>query len=965
MGEPVTTTGSIDAKLTLDLSQWDRAVAQVKAESRDVGALDPKIKVDANVAEAVAKLDSVAIAEQRLETATRQAANTASVAYVANERLAAVMEKRGRTDLQVTAATEAAARADRNAEASEIKLLAATDALNKAKAEAVRKSLEEAAANEVVSKSDDKQAESAKRAGQAQQGNISALGVFIALAPALLGPVAAISAAAVGLGVAFGGMAAGGVAAIMGIKKEMADGTAVGNQYAAGLGNLKSDLDQLSTSSANAMLGSFNSIVADINVSMPFLNQMLSEGAAELGHMGDTALRGVLSGLQQMNPLIQDGAVQLEKFVTWLFSFTGTNGFTEFIQYARDNLPATMQLIENLVTVAGHILAAFAPLGPVVLGFLNGLTDVLNALPLPVLAGLVSTAATIPTAFGIASAVVGKFGETAALSALQVTIFGTAINLAVPVVGILTAILAGVGMAFAASAASTQQATSSTQDYTQALKDDNEQLGINVRAQAAKALSDAGAYDAARTLGVSQTVLTDALMGVAGAQDIVNDAVKKGTAYTEDNTQKVHTGGTANLVMSDSQKKTASAIALVTGQLGIQTAAIDKNKQGIIDQKAAMDTTTGALTAQQIALQQQAAQYGSSVPVYQAAVKSQQDVAAQTAQTTANMIQQNDAAGLLKMTLDGLNGKAISAAQAQNAFDSQLANMGTHVDQVGKTVQFTTANIGDMSAASVALRGQLNSQVSGLQAVVEANGGLNDSTGQAKAEMEKMRQQIIDNAVAHGVDKDAVTAYVDKLLTIPASVPPTKLQIDKAKAEADIAAFQAHVDAIHGKTIDLITRESTQKTADTLGTRTDPVTGEQSTYVSTPGVAEAPGNGGVGTATGGSMWIARAQGGMVNYLASGGFPGGPSGTDTVPAWLTPKEFVVKRASAESIGLSNLNYMNATGQLPPQGQAVNVSVTVQNPFTGEEVQAVVKSVAVSAASAAITAANQDASRRPSR
>ena len=71
-----------------------------------------------------------------------------------------------------------------------------------------------------------------------------------------------------------------------------------------------------------------------------------------------------------------------------------------------------MQLIENLVTLAGRILAAFAPLGPVVLGFLNGLTDVLNGLPLPVLAGLVTTAVTIAPAFNIAKAAVTTFGES-------------------------------------------------------------------------------------------------------------------------------------------------------------------------------------------------------------------------------------------------------------------------------------------------------------------------------------------------------------------------------------------------------------------------------------------------------------------------------------------------------------------------------------------------------------------------
>jgi hypothetical protein len=96
----------------------------------------------------------------------------------------------------------------------------------------------------------------------------------------------------------------------------------------------------------------------------------------------------------------------------------------------------------------------------------------------------------------------------------------------------------------------------------------------------------------------------------------------------------------------------------------------------------------------------------------------------------------------------------------------------------------------------VALRGQLNSQVTNLQAVVEANGGLANSTGKARAQMVTMRQQIIDNAVAHGVDRKAVTAYIDKLLAIPKSVPPTKLDVAKTAAEKKIADLQAKINAI-------------------------------------------------------------------------------------------------------------------------------------------------------------------------
>ncbi|MBT8159325.1 MULTISPECIES: hypothetical protein [Arthrobacter] len=944
MSEDTTNVGNITAKLKVDSSAWTAEMDKAEAKARELGTIDPSIKVDANVGEALAKLDAVSMAERNLDNAYQRSA-------ISQAKLDAVTKKYGDDSLQAAQARlthKKAMDAEYDAEAK----------LSDARLKAISEIEQAAQATE-------QEAQATNKAVSANKQRISGWQVLIALAPALLGPVAAISAAAVGLGVAFGGMAAGGVAAIVAIKKEMEDGTTVGNEYAAGLSALKGDLSELGSSSANAMLGQFNTAVAEINVKMPFLNQFLSDGAAALGVMGNTALKGVLDGLQQMNPLIQDGTVQLSKFVTWLFSFTGTNGFTEFIQYARDNLPGTMTLIENLVTLAGRILAAFAPLGPVVIGFLNAVTGLLNSFPLPVLESIVATAVLIGPAFKLASVAVGTFGETAALSALQVEILGVSVNLAIPVVGIFTALLAGISIAAATSAASTQQATAATQDYTQALKDDNEELGNHVRAQAAKALSDAGAYDAARKLGITQTVLTDALMGVAGAQDIVNDAVKKGKDYANDYHQHVVAGGSAARVASSDQIAMGKAVDTVTNALGGQSAAIQKSKQDNIDQAAAMDKTTGALTAEQIALQGQAAQYGVSVSMYQAATDAQQKAADQTAETTVKLQLQNNAADLLKQAWDSLNGKTLSAAQAQNSFDSSLANMGDHIDKTGKKIHFTTTNIGDMSAASVALRGQLNGQVQALEGVVEANGGLQNATGQSLEQYKTMRQQIIDNAVAHGVDRDAVTNYIDKLFQIPKSVPPTKLEIDKAKAEADIAEFQRQVDAVHGKTIDLITRESTQKTADTLGTRTNPTTGEQETYVSTPGTAETPGSG-TGNAARGSF-LGYAHGGSVAYLATGGHPGEPRGTDTVPAWLTPREFVVKRASAESIGLPALNYMNQTGQLPPQqgAPAPAFPSTVKLVVDGHEFTAYVAAVADTRVTNGINAANRDAARRPSR
>lgn len=67
------------------------------------------------------------------------------------------------------------------------------------------------------------------------------------------------------------------------------------------------------------------------------------------------------------------------------------------------------------------------------------------------------------------------------------------------------------------------------------------------------------------------------------------------------------------------------------------------------------------------------------------------------------------------------------------------------------------------------------------------------------------------------------------------------------------------------------------------------------------------------------------------WMASGG---GVSGTDTVPAMLTPGEFVMNKASAQNIGYNNLNRMNKVGKYANGGivQGFNTGGTV-NPFSG--------------------------------
>lgn len=85
----------------------------------------------------------------------------------------------------------------------------------------------------------------------------------------------------------------------------------------------------------------------------------------------------------------------------------------------------------------------------------------------------------------------------------------------------------------------------------------------------------------------------------------------------------------------------------------------------------------------------------------------------------------------------------------------------------------------------------------------------------------------------------------------------------------------------------------------------------------------------------------RATGGYVNYLAEGGVPNfRPKGTDTVPAMLTPGEFVIRKSAVDDLGVGFLEKLNAYGsnafgtmQAAPSGGGTTVHKTYNISVTG--------------------------------
>jgi hypothetical protein len=86
------------------------------------------------------------------------------------------------------------------------------------------------------------------------------------------------------------------------------------------------------------------------------------------------------------------------------------------------------------------------------------------------------------------------------------------------------------------------------------------------------------------------------------------------------------------------------------------------------------------------------------------------------------------------------------------------------------------------------------------------------------------------------------------------------------------------------------------------------------------------------------LYQGYAKGGMVaSYLANGGFPGMPRiGTDTVPAMLTPGEFVVRKYAVDKFGADNLKAINNGSYSGGSVYNYNMSVNVRSDANPDEI-----------------------------
>lgn len=613
----------------------------------------------------------------------------------------------------------------------------------------------------------------------------------------------------------------------------------------------------------------------------------------------------------KMNRGLAAGGAQLRKEVTaWAVDIYGTAepALTDAVFWIGDKLPAALATAQHTFGPLEHEIS------DVMVPALHGAVDVVSLLVtgLGDAGHLMDGQRSIVT--GLGTAVLGMWAaykgyqvakgavsavssalDTIRLKALYARDSLSGIGSAEPMISGSTLALGALGVALGIAAYAWEKHSESVaasrqevSDFTSAIEQDNGALGANTRAVAENALQKDGAYDAANKLGIGLKTLTDAALGNAAAQALVNERLND---FPDSTAATIKASGLSASAFEDQYL----AAGKVSDAIGGTNAKLASGVQAARNKAAADGTatsTTDALTAAQAALST-AMTY--TVDASGNLVEGQAAVGSTVNDTTQEMVQQKTAAELLKDALDTLNGTNLSLETTTNAFLDSL-------DQVGSTVQANAKAFNDSGTAMSqntaegrrnreelvnviqAAKDQAQATADSVAAQSDMTAGLQAGNAQLKANEDRIRAA----AAAAGMSTTAVDALIrsiGQLATIKAA--PT-VTVNTAHASQQLIDFTRQIESISGHQYQVV-----------MNVRAN------------------------GAATGSVTPIHRATGGLVD---------GPGTTtsDSILTRLSRREFVVKAAAAathlpllEAINAGIPGY--ASGGLVAGGRNARVSV----------------------------------------
>jgi hypothetical protein len=598
----------------------------------------------------------------------------------------------------------------------------------------------------------------------------------LAAAIGILGPaIAPVGAAAAGLAAGFGAMGAAGVLAVMGIKREMDEGTSIGTQYAGALQDAESILRSLTTSGANAFFGSLTQGVAILREHLGAVTPILSEMTVYLGQSATNLIDAALTAFEVFRPVIREVGAYVADLSRRLNDGAQGEGFKSFVDYVAGVLPQVISTVESLVMAVGNIAAAASPLGGVVLDALNGIASAINAIDpnilqvVAVAAGSAYTAfvayralSFIPTFFqktGTSAAAAGAGMETASRGARALQASMGIISIAI---GAATAI-------YSAFAQRNQDVASATATYTDALIESNGAITENVRLTALKKARDDGAVESGKALGLSANDVVAAYLGEADALAKIDPAYE---AAAKAQLAKVNAGQADSSTMSDLFAKYIE----FKNKVGDSGEAL---KQAKIDQQ---DHNT----------------------VVAAGSRAQGDYAAHVYTATNYIDDQKAALEAWKTAADLAIMNTLSLEGAHDAATQRLK-------EANKAIREANGNLKGNSDKALEARASVRSYAEAKLREAEQVQKTTGSNVKANAVIEEGRKALYASARQAGLTEKEAKALIDRYLQIPKSIKTNvDLAADTAQRRAQL--LKDTIAAIQSKTITIFVKQRLQNT---------------------------------------------------------------------------------------------------------------------------------------------------------
>lgn len=549
-------------------------------------------------------------------------------------------------------------------------------------------------------------------------------------------------------------------------------------EAALGFAALKKDFTAWSDELASSTMPVFTKAFSALRDIFPKFTPLVAATSVELSGLMDRLKVGVNTAAFDslvkkfsdfsVNTLrkVIDGVGDLAAGVT---QFAAGGGFQAFMDYARENGPLVGDTLKNLALVLLRLLESASGLGPVMLGLVNSLTELLLALP----QGLVTTVLNLAAALSLLRFGYGIYAAMGAGIATLSTQL-TALGLTAPAVArvatslrVLQGALGVVGVIFAVKTA--VEALSSAFGPAPPKVD---KLGESLLRfqQDGKATGEAARLFGEDLKGLGDNIETlagrstsfDWLPGMKQAAGL--DAAKKELrAYDEALSQMVRGGNIEGASAAFREVSTQAREQGVT--LNEVRGLFPAYKEALADNEAQQKATAKAMGL-----------FGDSARG-----------------TTEALKEQRQSADSLKTALDNLNGTQLSLNEAQRALQEAIDDGTASLKENGRTLDINTekgrANASALDAIAKAAMAEAD-------ATLIATG----STEQATRVLQTARDELIRQAQQYGLTAEQARQYADKVLSIPKAAE-TNVIAKTEVANSRLDAFRQNVASLQDKQI--------------------------------------------------------------------------------------------------------------------------------------------------------------------